>query len=84
MRSTTCASNRRIRSIAAACGDKWPALLRVPIAAAYVGMTEYRYRRIPQLASLIEVVWGMEVVRKSALDDILDQLALTGDVKESR
>jgi len=63
--------NDDIKTVVRACGEKWPAVMPVKVAATYVGMTDYKLRRIPQLANLFRIVWDSERVWKEALDEVV-------------
>lgn len=63
------------KKIVDVCGSKWPRNLPVIAAAAYMGMSERRFRAEPQLAGLIQLQFGVEIVDKVQLDLLQDELS---------
>lgn len=58
-------------TLARTCGDRWPALMPVCFGAAYVGISEYLFRKMPEFSKLIMTGFdGRETVAKIQLDEI--------------
>jgi hypothetical protein len=63
------------KTVAAICGEKWPRLMSVRMAAAYTGRTSVdNFKKVPKFASLIKNCFGQDAVDRVELDKVLDQL----------
>ena len=67
---------RGYKKIVDVCGLRWPRSMPVIAAAAYIGLTEFRFRQEPELAKLIQTVFGAEVVDRFELDELMDRMTL--------
>lgn len=65
---------RGYKKIVDVCGLRWPRAMPVIAAAAYIGLTEFRFRSEPELAKLIQTVFGAEVVDRFELDEMQDRI----------
>ena len=65
---------RGYKKIVDVCGLRWPRSMPVIAAAAYIGLTEVRFRQEPELAKLIQTVFGAEVVDRFELDELMDRM----------
>ena len=65
---------RGYKKIVDVCGLRWPRSMPVIAAAAYIGLTEFRFRQEPELAKLIQTVFGAEVVDRFELDELMDRM----------
>lgn len=65
---------RGYKKIVDVCGLRWPRSMPVIAAAAYIGLTEFRFRQEPELAKLIQTVFGAEVVDRFELDEFMDRM----------
>lgn len=65
---------RGYKKIVDVCGLRWPRSMPVVAAAAYIGLTEFRFRSEPELAKLIQTVFGAEVVDRFELDELMDRM----------
>nr|DAL71783.1 MAG TPA: hypothetical protein [Caudoviricetes sp.] len=73
---------RGYKKIVDVCGLRWPRSMPVVAAAAYIGLTEFRFRQEPELEKLIQTVFGAEVVDRFELDELMDRM--TSDHRKSR
>ena len=67
---------RGYKKIVDVCGLRWPRSMPVIAAAAYIGLTEFRFRSEPELAKLIQTVFGAEIVDRFELDELMDRMTL--------
>lgn len=67
---------RGYKKIVDVCGLRWPRSMPVVAAAAYIGLTEFRFRQEPELEKLIQTVFGAEVVDRFELDELMDRMTL--------
>lgn len=65
---------RGYKKIVDVCGLRWPRSMPVVAAAAYIGLTEFRFRQEPELEKLIQTVFGAEVVDRFELDELMDRM----------
>ena len=65
---------RGYKKIVDVCGLRWPRSMPVVAAAAYIGLTEFRFRQEPELEKLIQTVFGAEVVDRFELDELMDRI----------
>ena len=62
---------RGAMTISKLCGDRWPRLMPVPLAAAYCGMQVREFEK-SRFAALVRDYDGRERVDKEALDEAID------------
>ena len=60
------------QTVAKTCGPRWPRLMPLTWAAAYLGMNLARFRSVPKLEGLIHDAAGEKVVDKNDLDAWID------------
>lgn len=72
------------KKIVDVCGSKWPRNLPVIAAAAYMGMSDRRFRAEPRLAGLIQLQFGVEIVDKVQLDLLQDELSFGASRERSK
>ncbi len=65
---------RGYKKIVDVCGLRWPRSMPVVAAAAYIGLTEFRFRQEPELEKLIQTVFGAEIVDRFELDELMDRI----------